>query len=187
MASRTRCVGVGVAAAPRAVGAVVAPAATAGFPAGFAAPAAVAALCAALRSPAAARTSFVASASSGAASSRSKLLECAPIPRPRAAECPPVTQGRVCLTEAAACGVRRGAPHQAKIFTNHWQATRASAARPRPAPRRGVPGSLVVLRDALSLGPLRVRFEFGDGDLPGCWLTCVKASGARLRGLPRAP
>ncbi len=85
MASRTRCVGVGPAL---------------GF---FAVPAAVVAVCAALRSPAAARTSFVASTSSGAASS-SKLLECAPMPRPRAAECPPVTQGRVCTTEAEACG-----------------------------------------------------------------------------------
>ncbi len=78
------------------------------------------------------------------------------MPRPRAAECPPVRQGRVRATDAEACGCKHDAPGVWQIFAGHQTGDLGAT----PAARRGVPGALGVLRDALSLGPLRVRFEF---------------------------
>ena len=107
------------------------------------------------------------------------------MPRPRAAECPPATQGRVCTTDAAAFGSKRALGAAVK----NLQATSLSLDLvQRPRADGGVPGALGVLRDALSLGPLRLRFEFES------WLslglgsrTALAALGARLGGLPRAP
>ena len=79
------------------------------------------------------------------------------MPRPRAAECPPATQGRVCTTDAAAFGSKRALGAAVK----NLQATSLSMDLvQRPRADGGVPGALGVLRDALSLGPLRLRFEF---------------------------
>ena len=68
-----------------------------------------------------------------------------------------------------------------KIFAGHQSELGLGAA---PARRRGVPGPLVVRRDVLSLGPLRVRFELE------CWLlglgsrTALQASGGHVGVLP---
>ena len=141
IASRTRCVGVGVAPAL-------------GF---FAVPVFGRFCCragcgrsvrAAVRSPAAARTPPAASTASGAASSSSRLLERAPMPRPRARRAHSHTRPRLhdgCrglrLQARARCGCQKFAGHQSELGLGA-----------APAPRRGVPGPLVVRR-ACSLGP----------------------------------
>ena len=108
------------------------------------------------------------------------------MPRPRAAERTPETQGRVCATDAAASGSRRPGARSvrlSKIFAGHQSELGLGAA---PARRRGVPGPLVVRRDVLSLGLLRVRFEFESwGSPPGaCPRTATNGAGRRLGGLP---
>ena len=78
------------------------------------------------------------------------------MPRPRAAECPPVTRGRVRATDAEACGSKRALGAAVK----NLQATSLSLDLvQRPRADGGVPGALGVLRDALSLGPLRLRYK----------------------------
>ena len=65
----------------------------------------------------------------------------------------------------------------------------AGELRPRPVPRRGVPGSLVMLRDELSLGPRRVRFEFESWGSP--WVlwprTATNGAGSPRGASRRAP
>ena len=79
------------------------------------------------------------------------------MPRPRAAECPPVTRGRFCTTDAEARGSRRALGAAVK----NLQATSLSldlSQRPR------ADGASRNARSAVGrplVGPLRVRFEFG--------------------------
>ena len=68
-----------------------------------------------------------------------------------------VRQGRVCATDAAASGSRRALGAAVK----NLQASLSMDLVQRPRADGGVPGALGVLRDALSLGPLRLRFELG--------------------------